>query len=240
MGPRILIAALALVIAALGFGHFEQRQRIERLASELEALRERADEQPSDGAAPGPVPAAYVRPPSAPSAMPPAAVPHAAPPAAPRVAVSQDEVARIESAVLRLLEEDRPELREKLRAVVQEQQQTLEQEQRERRRERWITRREARLLEIGNEVGLTPEQRQGMLHVMLATRDQIEDVRQSAQTPEAMVELRDKLRALRVQTDNQIRELLKPEQYEAYRARFDDDDDDPQPRRSERAIRTER
>jgi hypothetical protein len=115
--------------------------------------------------------------------------------------------------------------RAKLRAVVQEQQKTYEQEQREERRERWATRREALLLELGKEVGLTNEQRAEMLHLMLATRDQIGDTFQSAQTPEAINESREKARVLRQQTDAQIRELLKPAQYEAYRARFEEDDE---------------
>ena len=129
-----------------------------------------------------------------------------------------------------MLEADRPELREKLRAVVQEQQQTLEQEQREQRRERWATRREARLLEVGKEIDLSDEQRAAILHIMISTRDQIIDVRQSAQTPEAINESRTKSRALREQSETQIRELMKPEQYETYRARLGDDDDDEERR----------
>jgi hypothetical protein len=239
MGQRIAIAGLVmagvvLVLGALGFGLFEQGQRIDRLDRELRALREQLDEQPAmAGASPAverpgyAVPQAGAAPPPPPTAVP-------AVPAAPRVALAQSEIARVESAVLTLLEADRPELRAKLRAVVQEQQQTLEQEQREQRRERWITRQEARLLEIGSEVGLSAEQRKAMMTIMLGTRDQLTDMRQSAETPEAIAQTRAKMRELRAQSDAQIRELLKPEQYEAYRARFgDDDDDDRRPRRAD-------
>jgi hypothetical protein len=236
MGLRIAIVGLGLVLVlgALGFGLFEQTQRIDRIDRELRALREQLDEQLATTA---PSPAAE-RPgyavPQAGAASPPAPVAASAIPAAPRVALAQSEIARVESAVLTLLEADRPELRAKLRAVVQEQQQTLEQEQREQRRERWITRQEARLLEIGSEVGLSAEQRKAMMTIMLGTRDQLTDMRQSAETPEAIAQTRAKMRELRAQSEAQIRELLKPEQYEAYRARFgDDDDDERRPRRAD-------
>jgi hypothetical protein len=153
------------------------------------------------------------------------AEPSPAPPPAPRVAVSEDEVARVESAVLSLLESDHPELREKLRAVVQEQQQSLEQAEREERRERWIARNEARLLELGAQVGLSTEQREQLSSILLVTRDQVMDVRQSAQTPEQIAAAREKIRGLREQSETQIRELLSTQQYEAYKAEFDDDDE---------------
>jgi hypothetical protein len=239
MALRILLAALVLALAALAFGLYDQAQRIGRLETKLDSLREQVSDRAADAAyamapvyAKSPVNAAGPPPVQAPSPQQPVE-----PPAPPRVALSQQEIARVESAVLTLLEADRPELRAKLRSVVQEQQETLEQEQREQRRERWITRQEARLLEVGNEVGLSVDQRKAMMLIMLGTRDQLTDLRQSAQTPEAIAETRAKARALREQADAQIRELLKPEQYEAYRARFDDDDDERGPRRPDRPER---
>jgi hypothetical protein len=222
------MVALAVLIGALGFGVFDQGRRIERLEGELKALRSSVREGNDVPVAASPIYAPVPRPSSA-NAAPPASP--AAPAPVParaeqRVAVTHDDVARVESAVLSLLEADRPELREKLRAVVQEQQQSLEQEQREERRERWVTRHQARLLELGNEVGLTPAQQESILHITLATRDQIRDVRQSADSPEAINVAREKSRALREQSEAQIRALMKPDQYEAYRQRFEDDDDD--------------
>jgi hypothetical protein len=144
-----------------------------------------------------------------------------------RAAVSRDEVARVESAVLTLLESDRPELREKLRAVVQEQQEAAEQQQQEQRRERWIARTEARLAQLSGEAALSVEQRQSLVQLMLASRDQIADVRRSANTGEAYVEARATVKRIRQETDTAIRELLSPAQYEAYRrARGDDDEEE--------------
>jgi hypothetical protein len=225
MIARVVMVALAVLIGALGFGLFDQGRRIERLEGELKALRSSVREGNDVPVAASPIYAPVPRPSSAAAAEP------AAAPAVParveqRVAVTHDDVARVESAVLSLLEADRPELREKLRAVVQEQRQSLEQEQREERRERWATRHQARLLELGNEVGLTPAQQESILHITLATRDQIRDVRQSADSPEAINVAREKSRALREQSEAQIRALMKPDQYEAYRQRFEDDDDD--------------
>jgi hypothetical protein len=244
MGLRIVIAVAALVLGMIGFKLLEQSHRIDTLDSELQALRARVNEQTSSVGAPrAAAPAvAYVPPParSAAAAVPPdsqaaaAARPVAA---APRVPVTQDEIAHVESAVLSLLEADRPELREKLRGVVQEQQRTLEQEQREERRERCFARSEARLLEVSTEIGLSADQRQAVLHVMLATRDQIGDMMRSAQTPEAINATRAQARAVREQSEAQIRGLMSARQYETFRARFEDDDDEgrgPRGRRAER------
>lgn len=228
MALRALIAVFVVVVGALGFSVFDQGRQIARLHGELKALRVHVNEVNEASARAIPVAASPTyapvarRPPSARAAE----APEVAAPAEARVPVTHDEVARIESAVLSLLEADRPELRAKLRAVVEEQQETLEQEQREQRRERWVARREARLLEVGEAIGLSAEQQKAILHVMLATRDQIGDMMQSADTAEAFNASRDKARALREQADAQIRALLKPEQYEAFRARMGDDDDD--------------
>jgi len=244
MGLRIVIAVAALVLGVLGFKLLDQSQRIDTLDTELGALRTRVNELASNAGAPR---AAAPAAPHVPQPVRPAgasAEQHAAPSVAqpvvaePRVPVTRAEIAHVESAVLSLLEADRPELREKLRAVVQEQHRTLEQEQREERRERWVARREARLLEVSNEIGLSADQRQAILHVMLATRDQIGDMMQSAQTPEAINASRTQARTLREQSETQIRGLLNASQYEAFRARFGDDDDDE--RRGPRSGRTER
>lgn len=241
MGLRVVIAVAALVLGALGFKLLEQGHRLDALDGELRALRARVNEQASSGVAPATAAPAYATPsrPAGASPQPQPAV--AAPPvAAPRVPVTQAEIAHVESAVLSLLEADRPELREKLRAVVQEQQRSLEQEQREERRERWVARREARLLEVGNEIGLSADQRQAVLHVMLATRDQIGDMFQSAQTPEAINATRAQARALREQSEAQLRGLMSASQYETFRARIEDDDDERRGFRGERGERGDR
>lgn len=234
MGLRIVIAVLALVVGALAFMLVDQSGRLERVELELHAMRAKVHEPKASAlatrSAQTPV---YIQPPQRLPAPAPAALPQPgtenpaqAPAAEPRVPVTQAEIAHVESAVLSLLEADRPELREKLRGVVQEQQRTLEQQQREERRERWVARREARLLEVGKEIGLNAEQQQAVLHIMLATRDQVSDMRQSAQTPEAINGVRAQARAVREQSEAQIRELMSTKQYEAFSERFADDDDD--------------
>lgn len=229
MTMRILTAvAAALVLGALGFRMLDQEKRIERLSDEVKALREaRAERTIERVVTTAPVPR-----PSVPASAADPARPAAAAPPAPRAEVSREEIARVESAVLDLLETDHPELREKLRAVVQEQQQSLEQAQREERRERWIARNEARLIELSTKAGITVEQREQLSNIILATRDQISDVRQAAQKPEEIAAARAKVRALRDQSDVQIRELLSAPQYEAFQEEFSDDDDDRDRRRA--------
>ena len=253
MQVRILAGVGALGLLALGVVVVLQASRIAQLEAKVGALDERLDDAPRDDGdeddepwvparrdaaqavrAPGTSAAAA----TSASAEHPTAVPAAPVVPAVRVPVSQDETSRVESAVLNLLDGDHPELRAKLREVVQEQQQSLEQEQREQRRERWISRREATLVELGNEVGLSTEQREQLMGIMLATRDQMTDMRQGVDSPEAFAAAREKVRALREQSEAQVKALLKPEQYEAYRARFSDDDDERR-RRPERPARPE-
>jgi hypothetical protein len=211
---RYALGLLTIMSAVLGFQLHAQQQHIDRLDAELAQLRDQVatrTAEPAYAAPALPAPAAAAEP------APPRALPQALSiPPTPRVAVTQAEIAHVESAVLSLLESDRPELREKLRAVVREQRETIEQEEREERRERWATRREARLLELGKTANISAEQQQAMLHIMLATRDQLNDLRQSAQTPEAISAVREQARALRDQSEAQIKELLTKEQYEAY------------------------
>jgi hypothetical protein len=233
MGLRIVVAVLALVVGALAVVLIDQRGRLELLELELHAIRAKVPGPSTIAAGRSPQTPVYIPPPQRLPAPAPAALPEPgtedpaqARAAEPRVPVTQAEIAHVESAVLSLLEADRPELREKLRGVVQEQQRTLEQQQREERRERWVTRREARLLEVGKDIGLNAEQQQAVLHIMLATRDQVSDMRQSAQTPEAINGVREQARAVREQSEAQIRELMSTKQYESFSERFRDDDDD--------------
>ncbi len=224
MGQRIAWVLVALVIGVLGWQVYAQGRSIEELRAKVESLRTELrgpgaiyDDEDPDYPLPEESAATVSRAPAA--AEPPAAgepeqrrtLPR------PRRPVSSDEIARVESAVLSLLEADRPELREKLRAVVQEQQQSREDERREQWRERWISRREARLLELGETAGVTADQRQTLLTVMLAARDQIEEIMRNAKTAEEMTAAREKARELRDQGEEQIQGVLSPEQYEAYR-----------------------
>jgi len=218
MVQRALLALLVVAVGVLGFVVHAQQRRVAQLEERLESLRELG---------------ARARPPSvmrsglSNASAPPARAARVEPVnAEPRVFVAEDEVARVESAVLRLLESDRPELRSKLQAVVQAEQQALQQRQREQRRERWIARREAKLLQLSETAGVTAEQRDAILTIMLAQRDQVEELRRDAQTPEMIATLKDEIRAVREQTDAQIRKQLTPAQYDAFRKHEEGDDED--------------
>lgn len=233
MGLRIVIGLVALIVGALGIAFIDQSARLEVLERELRAMRAKVHGSSTSDATRAAQTPVYIQPPQRSPARAPAELPEPGtedparvPAGQPRVPVTPAEIAHVESAVLSLLDADRPELRAKLRAVVQEQQRTLEQQQREERRERWVTRREARLLEVGKEIGLNAEQQQAVLHIMLATRDQVSDMRHNAQTPEAINGVRAQARAVREQSEAQIRELMSTKQYESFSERFRDDDED--------------
>src|SRR5688500_9496419 len=123
MAQRLVLAIIVLFIGALGFKVFDQGRQIDRLAGELKAVRNTASHAQL-GSSAVPVNASPTYAPVVKRVADSSATEHVAAPAVKpesRVPVTHDDVARVESAVLSLLEADRPELREKLRAVVQEQ-----------------------------------------------------------------------------------------------------------------------
>lgn len=140
MSRDIALAVAGLAILGLGWLGFEQDAEMQALRRDLDAVRTTAAQQRATASTVRSDRAALVaaeatrsaryrvsgmEPPSVPSpagAVPTAVVPATVVPAAPRAEVSHDEIARVESAVLTLLDQGHPELREKLRAVVQEQQ----------------------------------------------------------------------------------------------------------------------
>jgi hypothetical protein len=248
---------MLVVSGALGFHALEQDRRITQLSEKLAALEGGHDEHAAepegiaviesdpraldgralDEVAGGVLARAALR---ARAAEGQPAEPKLAEPApAPRAVVGADEIARVESALLTLLESDRPELNAKLRSVVQDEHAAIQQEQREQRRERWITRTEARLLELGKSAGLNAEQSGSLLQILLASRDQMSDVWQSAQTPEAMAQVREKVAGLREQRDQEIRGLLSETQYKAYEEQMQDDDNERGARGRARARNSE-
>jgi hypothetical protein len=230
LGPGLL----ALALLALSVLVVRQGTRIDALQAELSELQARSAR---------PAAAVEVRAASPPRASESVLRPAAAPapallPPAPRASVSVDEVARVESAVLSLLEADRPELREKLRAVVQEHQESAERERQEQRRERWVARTEARLSQLTGDAALSAVERESVVAIMLGTRDQIAELRRSAETPEAILKAREQVRGLRQDADAQLRKLLGDARYEAFdRVVRDDDDDDEQRGRGRPSLR---
>jgi hypothetical protein len=232
-----LVFAVGL-LGALGLRVYDQDRRIARLREDLEALRASAAREPLAERAPrGPDPLSAARAAGhlasntdIARAMPRAQVAEApasgaAPRPVPRAPVTPEEIERVESAVLSLLESERPVLREKLRAAVAEQRDALDQEQQEQRRERWIARIEARLAEPTGAAALTAAQRQTILDLIVANRDQITDLMRSADSSADFTAARGTIRQLRTETDAKIRELLNDAQYKAYKESQRDEDD---------------
>lgn len=144
------------------------------------------------------------------------------------VATSED-LARAEHTLLTLLDSDRPALRAKLGQVVQEQREALQDEEREQRRERWIARTEAKLHELGSAIGLSDAQRETILHLRVASRDEITDLQRNADSPEAFAEAKKRAREVREETRAKVRALMSEAQYQAYEEADRDDDDDRRP-----------
>lgn len=228
MVQRIVMGLLIVAVAVLGFASYAQHRRLARMDDALRALRARSAESRPLAISALRTSLARAAATDTPAPAPPRAD---TPPPKPRANISDEEFARVESAVLRLLETDHPELRDKLLSLVQEQQHTLQEQQRETRRERWAARREARLLELSDKAGITADQREAILTIMLSQRDQIEDLRREADSPEAIATVRERTARVREQSQELIRKQLRPDQYDAFREHFDSDDDDRAPAR---------
>lgn len=231
MTRHLPLVLSGLALAGLALHAFQQQRALAGVRAELELLRERATQastqQPAGIPRPQAVPQPAARPAEAAGAVP----ARPAPSEAPRAAVTHDEIARVESAMLSLLEADRPELREKLRAVVQEQQEAIMHERQEMRRERWIARAEGQLAELTGDAALSAEQRRAIVDIVAGNRDQIVDVMRNAETSKDYANARETRRRLRDEADARVRELLTAPQYEGYKQVFtrDEDDDERRP-----------
>lgn len=215
MARKLPLILGTLLVTGLALHAYNQDLRIARLRADLEAVRAATGTgETLEAAPPGPAPAARTEV-SATAASPTPAV--APPAAAPRAPVSQAEINRVESAVLSLLESDRPELRAKLREVVDEQRAAEEQERDERGRERYMAATEARLAELSGPAALSPEQRHAIVDILVANRDQMIDIMRNAETAEAFASGRAKVEKLREESDARVKALLNATQYEAYK-----------------------
>ena len=92
-----------------------------------------------------------------------------------------------------------------------------------RNRERYIAATEARLAELTGPAALTPQQRQAVLDIVLANRDQIIDLMRNADTAESFAGARAKVQQLREESDARVKQLLNEAQYEGYKETVDRD-----------------
>lgn len=139
--------------------------------------------------------------PAAPGA--PMVVPAAAPPSSP-------------GALMDLLESDDPVLRERFRAVLQEEQQNLFEERREQQQARQAERAHERVTRLAARVQLSEQQVNWLNDALDAERDQVSDAFAKAREDQNFPEARDKAAQIRAATDEQVKAQLKGDQFSAY------------------------
>ena len=123
-----------------------------------------------------------------------------------------------ENAVMEALESYNPQIRDRLRAVVQEEQEQLREERMQQRRERWEERSRERLAALAQGASLSSDQHATLGEWLNRERDQITELFAQARRDFSFGEARDKAVEIREETDAQVRELLDEDQLTAYQA----------------------
>jgi hypothetical protein len=121
-----------------------------------------------------------------------------------------------ENAVMEALESYNPQIRDRLRAVIQEEQERLREQVRQERRERWDARARERLTELADQVHLSSHQLDSLNGWLSNERDQVFDVLRQARQDHSFAEAGEKVETIRRQTDEQARDLLDDAQFNAY------------------------
>jgi len=126
-------------------------------------------------------------------------------------------------AVMDLLESDDPVLRERFRAVLQEEQQTLFEERREQQLTRQAERSHERVTQLAARAQLSEQQVSWMNDTLDAEREQVSDVFAKAREDQNFPEARDKVRQIRAATDEQVKAQLRGDQFSAYQDMREED-----------------
>jgi hypothetical protein len=124
--------------------------------------------------------------------------------------------ANTERAVMALLDSENPQIRERLRNVVQEEQQRLQDERREQWQARAAERSRGRVSELAARVHLSDQQADWLNDTLDAERDQLSDLFAQAREDQNFAEMRSKSAQLRAATDASVKAQLKDDQFTAY------------------------
>jgi hypothetical protein len=137
----------------------------------------------------------------------PASSPESPPPVAP---------ANTERAVMALLDSPNPQIRERLRSVVQEEQQRIQDERRDQWLSRAAERSHGRVNDLATRVHLSDQQAEWLNKTLDAEREQLSDLFAQAREDQNFAEMRSKSAQLRAATDASVKAQLKDDQLTAY------------------------
>jgi hypothetical protein len=121
-----------------------------------------------------------------------------------------------ERAVMALFDSENPQIRGRLRTVVQEEQQRLSDERREQRQARAAERSRGRVSELATRVGLSDQQADWLNDALDAEREQLSDLFAQAREDQNFADMRSKATQLRAATDASVKAQLKDDQFAGY------------------------
>jgi hypothetical protein len=124
--------------------------------------------------------------------------------------------ARAETALMDALDSDSPQLRERFRALVQEEQERLSDERREQRETRLAERAHERIGALAAKVHLSDAQVALLEEALDTEREKVFDLFAQAREDLSFPEARAKARTLRAATDARLERELDPGQFAAY------------------------
>jgi len=121
-----------------------------------------------------------------------------------------------ERAVMAVLDSENPQIRERLRSVVQEEQQRIQDERRDQWLSRAAERSHGRVSELATRVHLSDQQAEWLNNTLDAEREQLSDLFAQAREDQNFAEARSKSTQLRAATDGSVKAQLKDDQFAAY------------------------
>jgi hypothetical protein len=134
----------------------------------------------------------------------------------PEKLVATEGQAAKQSDVLEVLESYDPQVRDRLKAVIQEEQDRLRDERWEMRNQRWAERTQKQIADFSEKAGLSAEQSAEISTLLNSERDQISALFQNARQDMSFGEARNKARELRENNDAKAKEILDEGQYTAF------------------------
>jgi hypothetical protein len=124
---------------------------------------------------------------------------------------------KAESAqILEVLESYDPQVRDRLKAVIQEEQDRLRDERWEMRNQRWQERTEKQISEFSENAKLSAQQSAEISTLLTSEREQISALFQQARQDMSFGEARQKARDLRDENDAKAKEILDEDQITAF------------------------
>ena len=123
--------------------------------------------------------------------------------------------------VLEVLESDDPEVRDRLREVIDDELSTRREDRREERRERRKAQAEQMVRDLGNDYHISDSQQQTLRELLSDEQEQIGQFFQAARQDHSWGEARDKAQDLREDNDAEAMDLLNEEAYAGWQSKRD-------------------